>query len=97
MTVERLPEEWDLEAAIHSATDLPTLVRGRLSAGLLAAIDSIVGLATSATDERIRLLAAREVVALAQALAAVELGPVSDLMRAVWDDVSRRGDPGRED
>jgi hypothetical protein len=96
MTVERLPEGWDLEAAIHAATDLPTLVRSKLGAGLLAAVDGVVGLATSATDERVRLLAAREVIALSQQLGAVELSPVSDLMRAVWADVGR-GDPGRED
>jgi hypothetical protein len=95
MTAERLPEDWDIEAMLREATDLPELVRSKLSGGLLAAVDGLVTLATSATDERVRVTACREVVELSQALAAVELGPVSNLMREVWEDLGRGPDgPG---
>jgi hypothetical protein len=92
MDLERLPAGWELEAALREATDLPSLVRAKLEAGLLTAVDGIVALASSAHDERVRLLACREVITLAQALGAVELDPISDLMRQVFGEASRSPD-----
>jgi hypothetical protein len=92
MDLERLPAGWELEAALREATDLPSLVRAKLEAGLLTAVDGIMALAGSAHDERVKLLACRETIALAQSLAAVELDPVSDLMRKVFAEATRLSD-----
>ena len=85
MTVERLPDGWELEAALRDATDLGSLVRAKLSGGVLTAIDGVIALAGSAHDERVRLLACRELLSLAQQLGAVELGPIE----AFWHEVMR--------
>jgi hypothetical protein len=90
MTVEHLPEGWELEAALRDATDLGGLVRAKLSGGVLTAIDGIVSLAGSAHDERVRLLACRELLGLAQQLGAVELGPVERLWHQVMGEVAAR-------
>jgi hypothetical protein len=83
MTVERLPDGWELEAALHDATDLGSLVRAKLSGGVLTAIDGIISLAASAGDQRVRLLACRELLSLAQQVGTVELGPVDAFWREV--------------
>jgi hypothetical protein len=95
MELERLPAGWELEAALREANDLPSLVRAKLEAGLLTAVDGIMALTSSAHDERVKLLACREIIALAQQLAAVELDPVSDLMRQVFGEARRLSDDGR--
>jgi hypothetical protein len=92
MTVERLPDGWELEAALRDATDLGSLVRAKLSGGVLTAIDGIVGLASSAHDERVRLLACRQLLDLARELAAVELGPVEKL----WHEVMASAASGQD-
>jgi hypothetical protein len=92
MTVERLPEGWELEAALRDATDLGSLVRAKLSGGVLTAIEGIVGLAASAHDERVRLLACRELRSLAQQVGTVELGPVDAFWHGLLRDVEQAQD-----
>jgi hypothetical protein len=92
MTVERLPEGWELEAALRDATDLGELVRAKLSGGVLTAIDGVIALAGSAHDERVRLLACRQLIDLARELAAVELGPVEKL----WQEVMASAASGQD-
>jgi hypothetical protein len=92
MTVERLPEGWELEAALRDATDLGELVRAKLSGGVLTAIDGVLALAGSAHDERVRLLACRQLIDLARELAAVELGPVEKL----WQEVMASATSGQD-
>jgi hypothetical protein len=92
MTVEHLPEGWELEAALRDATDLGELVRAKLSGGVLTAIDGVIALAGAAHDERVRLLACRQLIDLARELAAMELGPAEKL----WQEVMASAASGQD-
>jgi hypothetical protein len=77
---------WDAAEVLEQTP--PTaeeLIRARLEAGVLAAIDGIVALAQSAREERTRLAACREVLDLAQHFAVVQGDPggLVSLVRAI--------------
>jgi hypothetical protein len=88
MTVTDLAElaGWNAEAALQARAATPEeLAKARLGVAFLAALDGISTLATAATDERVRLAACREVVALARMFGAVEADPASGLLRLLGD------------
>jgi hypothetical protein len=92
----RLPDlaGWDAAEVLEATPATPEeLIRARLEAGVLVAIDSIVALAGSAREERTRLNAARMVLDLAQHFAVVEGDPrgLLSLVRAIEQHAAEGG------
>jgi hypothetical protein len=75
MTVEK--SEWTIDSALRDATDVAELTRNKLAGGFLNAIDTIVQLANTATNEQVKVTASRTLIRLALELGAVDLGPQS--------------------
>jgi hypothetical protein len=74
----RLPDlaGWDAAAALEATPATPEeLLRARLEGAVLVAVDGIIALAQSAREERTRLAACREVLALAEHFGQVQGDP----------------------
>lgn len=79
MTVEQ--SEWTIDSALRDATDVAELTRNKLAGGFLNAIDTIVQLGNTATNEQVKVTASRTLIRLALELGAVDLGPQSGFER----------------
>jgi hypothetical protein len=82
MTVEQA-SEWTIDSALAKATDLATIVKNKLAGGFIAAIDTVVNLASSATNEQVKVTASRTLIRLALELGAVKLDQVTEFEHAV--------------
>jgi hypothetical protein len=64
--------------SLRDATNISEITKNRLAGGFLTAIDNIVQLANTASNEQIRIAASWRVVRLALELGAIDLGPQSE-------------------
>ena len=88
MTVTDLAQldAWDAQAALQARpATLEEVAKRRLGMAFIGALDAIAGLALHATDERVKLQAARETITLARLFGCVEVDPASGLLRLLGD------------
>jgi hypothetical protein len=69
--------------SLASAVDISEIVRNKLAGGFIDAVDCLVNLASSATDERTKVTASWRVIRLALELGAVKLDQVTEFEHAV--------------
>jgi len=67
--------------SLRDATDISEITRNKLAGGFLSAIDNLVNLSATATNEQVKIAASWRVIRLALELRAVDLGAVTDFER----------------
>lgn len=67
--------------SLRDAVDVSEITKNKLAGGFLTAIDNLVNLSATATNEQVKIAASWRVIRLALELGAVDLGPQSEFER----------------
>ena len=87
MSVDNSQDDY-ISDSLRDAVNIAEITKNKLAGGFLAAIDTIVNLASSAQNEQVKVTASRTLIRLALELDAVDLGPQSEFEQKMGEGAS---------